>query len=143
LDRITANAYYQYNSRPHPSHIAEAEAKLKRGIDEDWQASVQRYPEVLEYFYGLVELTLPSDSEACIKDPPLSALNGNRKPPRYVEAPTFGDYPPAITSTGYYDETTTSVRRSKPRRSGSVRAPKSRRYSSVDYAQDYIGASRR
>jgi hypothetical protein len=50
--------------------------ELKRGIDDDWKASVQRYPEVLEYFYGLVDLNLPSDDEPGVKDPPLSALGG-------------------------------------------------------------------
>jgi hypothetical protein len=50
--------------------------ELKRGIDDDWKASVQRYPEVLEYFYGLVDLNLPSDDEPGVRDPPLSALGG-------------------------------------------------------------------
>lgn len=79
LDRITAHAYHYYHAPPHPNQIAEAQASLKRGIDEDWQSSVQRYPEVLEYFFGLVELTLPAEDEPAVKDPPLSALNGYRK----------------------------------------------------------------
>jgi hypothetical protein len=80
LERITRYAHHYYHAPPHPNEIAAAQAQLKRGIDEDWQASVQRYPEVLEYFYSLVELTLPNDSEPAVKDPPLSALNGgNRK----------------------------------------------------------------
>lgn len=37
---------------------------------------MQRYPEVLEYFYGLVDLNLPSDDEPGVRDPPLSALGG-------------------------------------------------------------------
>ncbi|QUC16865.1 uncharacterized protein UV8b_01106 [Ustilaginoidea virens] len=82
LDQITAHAFYHYNAPPHPNQIADAQATLKRGIDEDWQASVQRYPEVLEYFFSLVELTLPGDSEPAVKDPPLSALNGQRKATR-------------------------------------------------------------
>ncbi|KAK7697916.1 hypothetical protein SLS64_013087 [Diaporthe eres] len=53
LDRITSHAYHFYHAPPHPNEIAAAQAALKRGIDEDWQASVQRYPEVLEYFYSL------------------------------------------------------------------------------------------
>ncbi|PHH68048.1 hypothetical protein CDD80_293 [Ophiocordyceps camponoti-rufipedis] len=77
LDQMAAHAYYHYNAPPHPNQIADAQAALKRGIDEDWQASVQRYPEVLEYYFGLVELTLPADDEPAVKDPPLSALNGH------------------------------------------------------------------
>lgn len=40
---------------------------------------MQRYPEVLEYFYSLVELTLPDDNEPAVKDPPLSALSGGSR----------------------------------------------------------------
>ncbi|KAK2595309.1 hypothetical protein QQS21_006965 [Conoideocrella luteorostrata] len=82
LDHITAHAFYHYNAPPHPNQIADAQATLKRGIDEDWQASVQRYPEVLEYFFSLVEMTLPGDNEPAVKDPPLSAMNGQRKATR-------------------------------------------------------------
>jgi hypothetical protein len=85
LERLSAHAYHYYHSQPHPNELASAQAQLKRGIDEDWQASVQRYPEVLEYFYSLVELTLPDDNEQAVKDPPLSALNGGpRKGARRV-----------------------------------------------------------
>lgn len=79
LEQITAHAYHYYRAPPHPDSIASAQAALKRGIDEDWQASVQRYPEVLEYFYSLVDLTLPSEDDPHVRDPPLSALNGSRK----------------------------------------------------------------
>lgn len=40
---------------------------------------MQRYPEVLEYFYSLVEMSLPSDEDVAVRDPPLSALSGARK----------------------------------------------------------------
>ncbi len=79
LDRITAHAYHYYHAPPHPNEIAAAQAALKRGIDEDWLGSVQRYPEVLEYFYSLVELTLPAEDEPTVRHPPLSALSGSRK----------------------------------------------------------------
>lgn len=75
---ITDRAFHYYHAPPHPSEIAAADAELKRGIDDDWKASVQRYPEVLEYFYGLVDLSLPSDSEPGVRDPPLSALSGGK-----------------------------------------------------------------
>ncbi|KAF7544684.1 hypothetical protein G7Z17_g9751 [Cylindrodendrum hubeiense] len=110
LDRITAHAYHYYHAPPHPNQIAEAQASLKRGIDEDWQSSVQRYPEVLEYFFGLVELTLPAEDEPAVKAPPLSALNGYRKANRRsgsngapagtsaVVAPVGYHEPPALPS---------------------------------------------
>ena len=78
LAHLTERALYYYGTRPHPSEIAAANAELKRGIDEDWRASVQRYPEVLEYFYSLVTFTLPRDDDSAVKDPPLSALTGAR-----------------------------------------------------------------
>ncbi|KAJ9640980.1 hypothetical protein H2201_002216 [Coniosporium apollinis] len=73
--------YMQYSGRPplHPqamaqlqAQIAEAHAELKRGIDADWRASVLRYPEVLDYFYGLVELKVPSDRSAEVVNPPFA-----------------------------------------------------------------------
>ncbi|KAK5628546.1 hypothetical protein RRF57_004261 [Xylaria bambusicola] len=59
VEQLTASAYHYYHSPPHPGQLQAAQAALKRGIDEDWQSSVQRYPEVLEYFFGLVEMNLP------------------------------------------------------------------------------------
>jgi len=33
------------------------EFELHRGINDDWRAAVERYPDVLDYFYGLVGWT--------------------------------------------------------------------------------------
>lgn len=57
---------------------------LKKAIDADWAASVQRYPEVLEYFYSLVELQLPSEGDSRVSDPPLSALSGAARGPKRI-----------------------------------------------------------
>ncbi|KAF8456639.1 hypothetical protein BGX38DRAFT_1266385 [Terfezia claveryi] len=35
---------------------------LQRGIDDDWRVAVQRYPEVLDYFYAMVAWTVRADS---------------------------------------------------------------------------------
>ncbi|KKA31187.1 hypothetical protein TD95_005339 [Thielaviopsis punctulata] len=96
LDRITKNAYYNYQSAPHANEMMAAQATLKRGIDQDWQASVQRYPEVLEYYYSLVELTLPGDKEPGVKNPPMSAFTGTRKAsrrPLSLQGPPVGFNP--------------------------------------------------
>lgn len=88
LESLNTHSFHYYRQPPHPSQIADAQAQLKRGIDEDWRSSVQRYPEVLGYFYSLVELTLPDDNDSAVKDPPLSAFNGPRsKPGRRVGGP--------------------------------------------------------
>lgn len=74
--------YMRYSGHPpiHPMYvatlqtqIAEAHAELKRGIDADWRASVLRYPEVLDYFYSLVELRLPDDRSREVVEPPFAA----------------------------------------------------------------------
>lgn len=40
---------------------------------------MQRYPEVLEYYYSLVHMTLPDEDDIAVRDPPLSALSGARR----------------------------------------------------------------
>jgi hypothetical protein len=90
---LTERSMYYYGTRPHPSEIAAANAELKRGIDQDWRASVQRYPEVLEYFYSLVTFTLPRDDDQAVRDPPLSALGGARKVKRVEGAGKVGNVP--------------------------------------------------
>ncbi|PKS08935.1 hypothetical protein jhhlp_003548 [Lomentospora prolificans] len=95
IDRITQAAYYHYRSPPHPGQLAEAQQALKRGIDEDWKSSVQRYPEVLQYFFSLVELALPPDDHPSVKDAPLSALSGSRKSARRPP-------PPATIASGFH-----------------------------------------
>lgn len=76
------SVYMQYSGHPpiHPAYvaqlqgqIAEAHAELKRGIDADWRASVLRYPEVLDYFYSLIDLRLPSDRSPRVIEPPFAA----------------------------------------------------------------------
>ncbi|KAF1944809.1 hypothetical protein EJ02DRAFT_420115 [Clathrospora elynae] len=73
--------YMRYSGHPpiHPMYvaqlqtqIAEAHAELKRGIDADWRASVLRYPEVLDYFYSLIELRLPDDRSPQVVQPPFA-----------------------------------------------------------------------
>jgi hypothetical protein len=76
------DVYMRFSGAPpiHPmyiqqlqSQIAEAHAEFKRGIDLDWRASVLRYPEVLDYFYSLVELRLPGEADRSVVEPPFAA----------------------------------------------------------------------
>lgn len=62
--------YHQYNGRPplNPqqlanihSQIARANVILQQGVDQDWRTSCLRYPEILDYYLGLVT-TIASDS---------------------------------------------------------------------------------
>jgi hypothetical protein len=74
--------YMQYSGHPpiHPVYvaqlqgqIAEAHAELKRGTDADWRASVLRYPDVLNYFYSLIDLRIPSERSPRVVEPPFAA----------------------------------------------------------------------
>jgi len=74
--------YMRYSGRPPlppmyvstlQAQIADAHKELKRGIDADWRASVLRYPIVLDYFYSLIELRLPSDRSQEVIQPPFAA----------------------------------------------------------------------
>lgn len=118
MDRITAHAYHYYHAPPHPNQITEAQASLKRGIDEDWQSSVNRYPEVLEYFFGLVELTLPAEDEPAVKDPPLSALNGYRKANRRSGSNGASGGSAAVAAVTYHEQQQALPSRTPPPMAG-------------------------
>ncbi|KAJ2905431.1 hypothetical protein MKZ38_005529 [Zalerion maritima] len=79
IENLRSYAYHHYRAPPHPTDMQAADAQLKKGIDEDWQRSVQRYPEVLEYFFSLVEVTLPTENDPSVKDLPLGTLPIPRK----------------------------------------------------------------
>jgi hypothetical protein len=48
--------------------LLQYEGELKRNINDAWRQCVQRYPEVLDYYFGLVMFRLPETS-----NPPFSA----------------------------------------------------------------------
>jgi hypothetical protein len=88
----------RYSGRPPIDHeyiatlqeqIQEEHTELKRGIDADWRASILRYPAVLDYFFSLVELRLPSETAPEMKYIDRSPL---------VSADTFTFKPPPFTS---------------------------------------------
>ncbi|KAF2674385.1 hypothetical protein BT63DRAFT_8850 [Microthyrium microscopicum] len=62
--------YEQYHGRPplHPNvlqelrrQIHEADVDLRNQIDGDWRNCVVRYPEVLTYYYSMVNIQTPKD----------------------------------------------------------------------------------
>lgn len=74
--------YMRYSGAPplHPmyirqlqSQITEAHAEFKRGVDLDWRASVLHYPEVLDHFYGLVEVMVPGEEHRDAAELPPTA----------------------------------------------------------------------
>lgn len=49
--------------------MATAQSAYQRGIDEDWKNSLQRYPEVLDYYFNLVEFKLPNEKSVAVQEP--------------------------------------------------------------------------
>jgi hypothetical protein len=88
IQRISEHAWHYYHTQPNPADIANADMELKRGIDEDWKASVQRYPDVLEYYYSLVDVSLPADDDPQVSEPPMSALAGGKQRVRLRHEPS-------------------------------------------------------
>lgn len=74
--REQAAQYYGYAMVLPPQEVMKANDRLRAGLDECWKQSVNRYPEVLEYYYSLVQFELPSDKDPDVSDPSLSALAG-------------------------------------------------------------------
>ncbi len=79
IERITAHAYHYYHAPPHPNELAGAQEQLAKALSEDWRTSFQQYAHVVEYFYSLVELTLPDDRQPEIVTP---ALGSTEKSPK-------------------------------------------------------------
>lgn len=70
--------YHRYNGAPpllpaqlqlFHSQVNQANVTLQQGVDQDWRTSCMRYPEVLDYYFSLVEVSLPSDRDPSILDP--------------------------------------------------------------------------
>lgn len=51
------------------AQIAAADAKFKEMIDSDWRNACMRYPEVLDYYFGLVRFKLPANDAAEVTQP--------------------------------------------------------------------------
>ncbi|KAG9593162.1 hypothetical protein KCU86_g6363, partial [Aureobasidium melanogenum] len=49
--------------------MSAAQGAYQRGIDEDWKNSLQRYPEVLDYYFNLVEFKLPGEKSVAVQEP--------------------------------------------------------------------------
>jgi hypothetical protein len=49
--------------------MSTAQIAYQRGIDEDWKNSLQRYPEVLDYYFNLVEFKLPGEKSVAVQEP--------------------------------------------------------------------------
>ena len=55
------------------TQINHAQGIYKAGVDEDWRRSCLRYPEVLDYYFSLVEVSLPDDKDSVMREPRFGA----------------------------------------------------------------------
>ncbi|OAA68971.1 hypothetical protein ISF_03346 [Cordyceps fumosorosea ARSEF 2679] len=53
---------------PEPNY-RNAERIYRKNIDEAWSLAVLRYPEVLDYFFSLVHISLPDDQDPVLQQP--------------------------------------------------------------------------
>ncbi|KXL44949.1 hypothetical protein M433DRAFT_71037 [Acidomyces richmondensis BFW] len=74
--------YTRWHGNPpiHPSQLQHlnyqiqvANDNFKRGVDEDWRRSCLKYPEVLDYYFGLVEVDFPRETDSVITSPRFGA----------------------------------------------------------------------
>ncbi|CAK1357495.1 hypothetical protein CB0940_07775 [Cercospora beticola] len=83
--------YHRYNGAPPlapaqlqliHSQINAAHHTLQQGVDQDWRTSCMQYPQVLDYYFNLVNVRLPNDNDPMIADPRFGAP---KDPPRRVK----------------------------------------------------------
>ncbi|KAI8635263.1 hypothetical protein F5Y19DRAFT_469133 [Xylariaceae sp. FL1651] len=55
--------------------IVTGNEAVRLGTNEKWKEMHQQIPEALEYYYSLIEFTLPGDGDPAVRDPPLHAHN--------------------------------------------------------------------
>lgn len=49
--------------------MAQAKSIFQGGIDEDWRRCLQKYPEVLDYYFSLVQIDFPSAEDLVLREP--------------------------------------------------------------------------
>ncbi|KAF7197828.1 hypothetical protein HII31_00917 [Pseudocercospora fuligena] len=77
------------------SQIHQANNALQQGVDQDWRTSCMRYPEVLDYYFGLIGFEFPSERDTRIVDPRFGAPKefGTRKIRERRDSVDFRDPP--------------------------------------------------
>lgn len=103
------NLYQIYqDGAPLPPHQLEslkaqmhqAWEHMHRTLDRDWQNCLQKYPDTLDYFYGLVQLEAPEEQDYRVEHPMISQAEErkSRKSKKRMSAERFAGVP--ITSAG-------------------------------------------
>ncbi|KAI0599834.1 hypothetical protein F4775DRAFT_548461 [Biscogniauxia sp. FL1348] len=66
----TASDFNQFRELS-PRQLSMTEQHLQIEINKTWQAAYQRYPETMEAYFSLVDLSVPDDDHPAVRDPPL------------------------------------------------------------------------
>ena len=61
------------------AHVANGQHAYRLGVDEDWRHCCQQYPEVLGYFFGLVDLKVPDNRDSAVARPVFGAEAAGRR----------------------------------------------------------------
>lgn len=70
--------YQRFHGRPPVSQfqlqslqqqISHAQEIYKAGVNEDWRRSCMKYPDVLDYFFALIDIDFPDDDDDSMKKP--------------------------------------------------------------------------
>lgn len=57
--------------------MRQAYEHMHRTLDKDWQNCLQKYPELLDYYFSLVGVELPDEEDARVEHPTIT--NGEKK----------------------------------------------------------------
>jgi len=81
LQSLPYYSFYTYhNGRPPlgPHHLQylegqlrNANTNLKMGVDQDWRSVCLMYPETLDYYFGLIVITIPEDQDESVLRPDI------------------------------------------------------------------------
>jgi hypothetical protein len=59
--------------------MRQAREYLQQGLNQDWAACLQKYPETLDYYFGLVSVEVPGDDDPRVEQPVVMGGQGERK----------------------------------------------------------------
>lgn len=82
------------------SQLAQTESLYRQGVDDDWRRSCAKYPEVLDYYFSLVEVSVPEDAEPRVREPRFGVPGGGGPLDGGIGAAAAGLSQPALVSAG-------------------------------------------
>lgn len=102
LDQLAAQSLYHHGpgARPARAAIDRAHGEYRHNVNRAWRCAVQRYPEVLDYFFSVVHLSVPADNDPAVRNPPYTKLGTLRTASRRRPVTTSEPRPPQFPIPG-------------------------------------------